>query len=204
MRAVLLCAVLALGCSKKPETKNEPAKQEPAKPAEKPADQPVAPAPTPPPPPPVANAAPPVDCAALLTAEDIEKACKTKVEVVKTPYEGKGDLMVCNRTIKTPNHETAQFGVSRFASTAAIDSWIDLDKKNNKEATFTDVAGLGDGAYSRKGEVKSLKTTEYDLGVRKGTFLLHFGYSVNEMNKKPPCTMEQLQDVAKAVLSRMP
>lgn len=204
MRAVLLCAVLALGCSKKSETKNEPAKQEPAKPAEKPGAQPVAPAPTPPPPP-AANAGPPVDCAALVTADDIQKACKVKVEVVATPYEGQGDLMVCNRTIKDPaTHNTVQFGVSRFANTAAIDAWIDLDKKNNKDATFTDVAGLGDGAYSRKGEVKSLKTTEYDLGVRKGNFLLHFGYSINEMNKKPPCTMEQLQDVAKATLGRMP
>lgn len=203
MRVALLCVVLALGCSKKSDTKNEPPKQEakPApeapKPAETPADKP------PPPPPPAA--APPVDCAAVVTADDIQKACKAKVEIEATRYEGQGDLMVCNRTIKDPaTHNTVQFGVSRFANPAAIDTWVQLDKTNSKDATFKDVAGIGDGAYTKTAETKSLKTTDYDLGVRKGNLLMHLGYMVNDMNKKPPCTLDQLQEVARAAVARLP
>ena len=69
---------------------------------------------------------------------------------------------------------------------------------------FKDVTGIGDSAYTRAGEMKSLKSKDFDLAVRKGTLMVHLGYTVNDINAKPPCTPEQLQDLAKVVVGRLP
>ena len=204
MRTALLVVVVLAACSKKAEQK----KQEPtptpetAKPAEtKPAEAPKPPEEKPAPPP---TPAAKLDCNALLTADDLSKACGKKLEIEATRYEGQGALMVCNRTIKDPaKHMSAQFGVSSFNDGAAIDAWIKLTKDNSKESKFTDVTGIGEGGYEKVHEVKGLKSTDYDLAVRKGNFLAHYGYMIGS-SEKPVCTMDQLKEVAKLVASRMP
>jgi hypothetical protein len=148
------------------------------------------------PPAPVAN----IDCGALLTADDLAKACKVKVEIKATLLEGLDT--VCNRLFtETGKNSRGLFAVRRFDDAADVDNWLTSDKVNNQEAKFTDVSGLGDGAYTKVYEVKSPKSTESDLTVRKGNLVLHF---VSEINKKPLCTLDQLQEVAKATLARLP
>ena len=204
MRSALLVVLVLAGCSKKAEQKKEPTPApEAPKPAEtKPAEAPKPAAEAQPAPPPTPAAK--VDCAALLTADDLSKACGKKLEIEATRYEGQGALMVCNRTIKDPaKHMSAQFGVSSFNGPEAIDAWIKLTKDQSKQAKFTDVTGIGEGGYEKVHEVKGLSSTDYDLAVRKGTFLVHLDYMIGK-SEKPVCTMDQMKELAKLVVSRMP
>src|SRR5574338_1045782 len=131
MRAALVTVVLVIGCSKKSDTKQEaPASSPPAQPSEaKPAE------PTPPPPAPVeAKPAPPatpsVDCAALVTAEDFQKACNAKVEIGPSQFEGKGNLMTCSRSVTEPGKKfpIARWTLSTFPDAAAAQNWLKLEK----------------------------------------------------------------------------
>ncbi len=212
MRALLICTLLLSGCSKKSDTSSEPAsgaKDEapagaPAQPApeaptpEAPAEKPVEPAPAEP-----AAEAPAVDCAALVTAEDVAKACGgAKVDVADDESPIKTANTVCARKVTAPGKKfpIARVHVLAFSSDAGADGWVKLDKVDDAK----DVAGIGDLAWTRVKERPQLKSTDYDVGVRKGRVVLKLGMTKNSLNKNPPCTIEQLTELARAIAPRMP
>jgi len=63
--------------------------------------------------------------------------------------------------------------------------------------------GIGEGGYEKVHEVKGLKSTDFDVAVREGNFLVHLDYMIGS-SEKPVCTKDQLKEVAKLVVSRMP
>ncbi|HEY5944347.1 MAG TPA: hypothetical protein VIV40_02600 [Kofleriaceae bacterium] len=210
MRVAVVCVVLAaLGCSKKSETKNE-TKNEPkqeAKPAEdKPAEapkpaEPAKPAEAPKPPDDKA-AKPSFDCAAIVTADDFKKACNANVELTPTMFEGKGTLTLCSRSVHEPDKKgsIAQWSLSTFTDVAAAEQWFELDKATERKP----ISGVGDAAWTGTRELKATKSTDHEVGVRKGTAIVIVGYTQNSLNKKPPCTVEQLTEIARLVAGRLP
>ena len=208
MRIALLCVVMAMGCSKKSETKTEPTQTEPAKPEapkpaeDKPADKP--PEAAPPEPKPAAAGAPTFDCNAIVTAADIEKACNAKVEIKPTMHEGKmgGKLGVCNRSMSLVGKKgpVALWSLSWHGDAKAAEGFVVLEK--SKEAK--ELAGVGDFAWTAEREMKELKSTDYDVGARKGATVIKLGFTKNSLNPKPPCTLEQLVEVAKLAVARLP
>lgn len=198
MRAALLVMVLALGCSnKKAEPKQEPApaaKPEPTKPPEdKPAEvkpsEPVAEVPT-------------IDCNTIITAADIEKACGTKVEIHAGKQEGSGDMFTCQRTISEPGKKfpIAYWFVRAAKRPADVAGIVKLEKLPEAKT----IEGLGEEAWSSEHEEQKLKTVDYDVNVRKGHFLLKVSSTKGSLNKKPPCTLDQMVEVAKIGTSRLP
>ncbi|HEY5924469.1 MAG TPA: hypothetical protein VIV11_22480 [Kofleriaceae bacterium] len=206
MRVALLVLVVAFGCSKKAEQKQEPTPVQPevAKPAEdKSAESPKPAEDKPANKPPEPAATPKVDCATIVTPEDVQKACNAKVEIGPTMHEGKlGKLGVCNRSITEAGKKfpIAQWGVSWHDTATGAENWVKLEKS----AEAKEVAGIGDFAWTRVHEVKDLKVVDYDVGVRKGAMVLKLGFSQSRMNKKPPCTLDQLVEVARIAVARLP
>ena len=209
MRIVVLCVVLAAGCSKKSETKNEPAKTEPAKPNEapkppedKPADKPpeAKPAEAKPAPP---TDAPKIDCAAIITPDDIAKACGgKKVDITPGKQEGTAALFTCQRTIS----EAGKKGPIGYLFVRGSGKPGDGEAMMNTEKTpaMKPLRGVGDEAYTSEQEQKALKTTDYDAGVRKGGYFFKISTSKSSMNKNPPCTLDQMAEVVRIASSRLP
>lgn len=204
MRAPLLfCVVLAAGCSKKSETKNEPvaAKQGPETPApEKPPEarppeaKPVEPTP--------AADAPKLDCNTIITADDIQKACGTKVDIHAGKQEGSDPLYACQRTISEAGKRfpIAYWFVRAGKTPADVEGLAKLEKLPEAKP----IAGIGDEAWSSEHEEKKLKATDYDVNVRKGLFLFKVSATKSSLNQKPPCTLDQMTELAKVAASRLP
>ncbi len=203
MRAVLLSALMLIACSKKSDTKQEaPAASPPAQPSDNEPAEPTPPSPAPaeekPAPPPAAS----VDCAALVTADDFQKACNAKVEIGPSQLEGKGNLMTCSRSVTEPGKKfpIARWTLSTFPDAAAAQSWLKLEKTDESKP----VADIGDEAWTSTHATKGLESTDYNAGVRKGGSVLRLTYTVNSLNKKPPCTLDQLVEVARLAAARLP
>jgi hypothetical protein len=200
MRAALVLLVV-VGCSKKSEPKQEvtpaPAKQEAVKPAEqKAADTPPAAKPAEP------EAVPKLDCNTIITADDIQKACGAKVEIHAGKQEGSGDMFTCQRTISEAGKKfpIAYWFVRAGRGPADVAGIAKLEKLPEAKA----IAGLGDEAWTSEHEEKKLKVVDYDVNVRKGRFLLKVSAHKDSLNKKPPCTLEQMVELAKIGTSRLP
>jgi hypothetical protein len=214
MRVALLTVVLLLGCSKKSETKQEPAGagESPGSATAPGAAEAPQPPPTDPPAgeqaenkPPVAAEVPAIttDCATLLTADDIAKVCGgSKVEVAESSSSIKMPQTVCALKVTDVGKKfpIAQIQLMRFADTAGAEGWVKLDKT----ADAKEVAGLGDAAWSRVKESAALKSTDYGVGVRKGSAVLKLSMTQSGLVKKVPCTIDQLTELAKLVASRIP
>jgi hypothetical protein len=203
--AILSCVVLTAGCSKKSETKNEPAPAKQAPAAEAPASgQP--PETKPPEAKPIEHKpavdAPKLDCNTILTAEDIQKACGAKVEVHAGKQEGSGPLFTCQRTISEVGKRfPIAYWFVRVGKTPADVAGI---AKLEKLPEAKPIAGLGDEAWSSEHEETKLKITDYDVNVRKGLFLFKVSAHKDSLNKKPPCTLDQMAELAKVATNRLP
>ena len=198
MRAVLITALLLSGCSKKDETKSEPA----AAPAPEVKNEEPKPD-TPPEPPAPPAEAPKVDCDAIVTAADIEKHCKAKVEIAASQHEGKlGKLGVCSRTMTEPGKKfpVAHWKLGVHDSPAGAEGQVKLEKTDAAK----DLAGLGDMVWTKVDENKQLKHTNTAVGVRKGASVLVLHHTKDSLNTKPPCTVEQLVEVAREAIARLP
>jgi hypothetical protein len=212
MRVTLPIAVLVvLGCSKKSETKSEPsgvdkagesAGDKAAEAVKPPEDKPPAPAPEPPPSAPPAPAMQ-VDCATLVTADDVAAACGgSKVEVSASSSSIKLPQTVCALKLTDVGKKfpVAQVQLLGFADVAAAEGWVKLDKT----ADAKDVAGVGDVAWSRVKENAALKSTDYGVGVRKGRAVLKLSMTQSSLVKKVPCTIDQAAALAKLIAPRIP
>jgi hypothetical protein len=201
----MLCLLIA-ACSKASDSKEAPAKQEPAQEAVKepaPVKDEVDPQTVKPPEAAPVSPAANVDCAAIVTADDIQKACNAKVELRATQYEGKNPkLGLCSRAITEPGKKfpVAQWSINAFEKPADAEGWVKLEKT----ADAKELAGVGDLAWTREKHTAALKTTTYSVGVRKGGMVLKLSFTKNSLNERPPCTLEQLVEVAKVATSRLP
>ena len=202
MRTAVLCALVLFGCSKKSEPEHEvetPPTAQPseARPATPPAPVPVAPAPEAKP-----AAAPAVDCTALVTAEDFDKACNANVEIGPSQLEGKGNLMTCSRSVTAPGKKfpIARWGLSTFVDAAAAQSFVTLEKTANSKP----ITGIGDEAWTTTRANAGPKGTDNEVAFRKGSSVLKLGYAKDSLNKQPPCTLDQLVEIARAAAPRLP
>jgi hypothetical protein len=207
MRALLLCVLLVAGCSKKSETKKEepakPTTEAPQVPDEKPTeakpaeDKPAESKPAPP------AEAVKIDCTTIVTPDDIAKACGgKKVEIVAGKQEGTGAMFTCQRTIteagkKGPIAYWFLRGTGKAGEGAAM-------AKIEKTKDAKPLAGVGDEAYTSEKEQKALKMTDYDVGVTKGGFFFKVSETKDSMTPKPPCTLDQMTELAKVAVSRLP
>jgi hypothetical protein len=196
MRAALLVVVVVFGCSKKAEQKQEvtPATPEAAKPAEtKPAEP--TPAETKP-------AAAQFDCGAIVTADDFKKACNAAVEIEPTLFEGKGSLTMCSRRVTQTGTKSSstQWSLSTFAGPDAIDRYFNQDTLTQR----TPLAGAGDQAWTGHRTLSATGTKEYDVMVRKGNVLIAVSHSITSQTRSTPCNEQQLIEVAKAAVARLP
>jgi hypothetical protein len=207
MRATLCIVVFVVGCSSKSETKSE-AKVETKTPEDKAGEQAAQPPSAPPEakpaePPPAPAAITNVECAKLVTAEDVAKACGgSKVDVAEGSSKIKAPHTVCSLRMAEPGKKfpIAQVQLMVFPDPGGVDGWIKLDKIEGSK----DVAGIGDLAWTRVDEQAALKSTNYDVGVRKGNAVLKILMTQNSLNKKLPCTLEQATELARIVAPRLP
>jgi hypothetical protein len=200
MRGALLSPLLIVGCDKKPEpTKTAPA---PASPEVKPAATAAPPQPAVPQAP-VAEAAAPeeVNCTAIVTADDVKQACGARVLVQAMSRDQMPKFNVCAYKLTEPNKELplVQIRVNAFADPAQAQSWTKLGDAEAKA-----IPGLGDRAWSRIKERPDLKSTEYMVGVQKGSRLLFITSTKNSVIPKLPCTLEQLTALARTAVTRLP
>ena len=199
--------MLVVGCSKKSESKQEPAaaKQEPVAQAPKPAEDKPAedkPAEAKPPEAKPAQAIPTIDCNTIITPEDIQKACGAKVDIHAGKQEGSGPLFACQRTISEAGKRgpIAYWFIRASKSTEDVAALVKLEKLPEAKP----IEGVGDEAWSSIHEEPKLKLTDYDVNVRKGHFLLKVSVHKDSLNKKPPCTLDQMVELAKVGASRLP
>ena len=203
MRVALLCVVLAVGCSKKSDDKKTepaPAQKEPEAP-KPPEDKPAAD--KPPEPKPAPEVVVKVDCNTIITADDIAKACGgKKVEIVAGKQEGTAALFTCQRAISEAGKKgpIAYWYLRGTGKAGEGEAMMATEKTKDDKP----VASLGDEAYSSETEQKALKTTDYDVIVRKGGFMLKVSTSKSSMNKTPPCTIDQMVELAKIGVGRLP
>ena len=212
MRVALITVVFVVGCSEKSETKQEPAGAATPPAAEAPKPAPASPPPTDTPAPAPGESKPSVaaevpeittDCATLLTSDDVAKTCGgSKVDVAESSSSIKMPHTVCALKVTDVGKKfpIAQIQLMRFADTAGAEGWVKLDKT----ADAKEVAGLGDIAWSRVKESAALKSTDYGVGVRKGSAVLKLSMTQSSLVKKVPCTIDQLTELAKLVASRVP
>jgi len=188
MRASVVCLALVCACDKPsdaPATRVAPAPEPPAVKPPEPA-KPAEPAP------------PAIECAKLLTADDVKQACGATVEIGASSFEGKNPL--CARTLTVPHKKSpaARFALSSFKDAAAAEDWVKLQKTAETEV----LSGVGDFAWTRTKDGKDVK--EYDVGARKGALVIKLSVTQNSANKKAPCTLAQLTELAKVVVARLP
>jgi hypothetical protein len=204
MRAALLMMLLSFGCSNKSETKQESAPTPAPKADEQKTPEVKAPSPTPAPAPAPNVPDVRVDCATLVTPADVAKACGgANVEVAVSEHEGKNPALgACWRILTEPGKKfpVAQIYVNAFADAAGADSWMKLEKTPETK----DVAGIGETAWSREAAIAGTKTTELEIGVRKGRLGLRVTSAKGPLNKNPPCDLAQLTELARILAPRLP
>jgi len=196
--AAVVVVLAGVGCGKKKEeqqrTNNPPAPREVTPPKEEA------------PPPPKKEAPPPaetpkVDCAAFVTPADIEKACGgAKVELTAHATEGSNPMFTCNRLVNAAGKKGMIANIKVMAHPGA--SGAAGYAKLIKDAT--PISGIGDAAWSKEKEQAALKMTNYDVGFTKGVFVVELSESKDSMNPKPPCTVAQLTELAKVLVTRLP
>ena len=200
MQRLVLSVFLAAACSKS----SAPANDEPAR-SNQPAAPPVATTPPrakPVKPPEPAAQTPSVNCDEIVTAADVEKHCKVKLEIVAGQHEGKmGKLGVCLRVMREVGKKfpIAQWKLAVYDTAADAQSNIKLDKLDGSK----DIADLGDTAWTRIDENTKLKHTMTSVGVHKGRNILWIGHTKDSLNTKPPCTLDQLVAIAREATARL-
>ena len=137
--------------------------------------------------------APKVDCAAVVTAEDVKAACGAAVEIVAVENEGHDPkLAICERWFTEPGKPKVRLGgfFVQAGTEDAAKTWASL--KKSKDAK--DVAGVGDEAWTLENGGK------HHVGIRKGGTLL----TVDSKDKGGPCAADKLLDLSKASFGRLP
>ena len=218
MRALIACACLSLaGCGKKGEDKDKPVEPPPqtadpanADPVPKPAD-PAAGSQTAPPPIPSPTPAPPpapaatVDCAALVTPEDVAAACGVSandVTVERIAMEtGKG-ATTCLRSVKIKGAPAFKLAVNTAPKSAdAAKRLLDLDRT----AGPTKDVPVGDSGLLAVRSVGATKSTNHEIEAVKGAVWFKLLADVKDGAKAPPpCGDDGLVAVGKAVASHLP
>jgi hypothetical protein len=143
-----------------------------------------------------------IDCATLVTAEDVATACGgKKVEVTESATKAQIPNAACASKVTEPGKQfpIARIHLQVFPQVAGAESWVKLEKVDDSK----DLPGVGDMAWTTVAERKQLKTTDYTVGVRKGRALLKLSES-SSLDVKVPCTIDQLAELAKIITARIP
>jgi hypothetical protein len=199
IRTLLLCA-LVTACSKKDDAgeKQAEATDKPAEtPVDKPAEEPVA---TPPADEPAA-AAPTIDCDALLTADDVAKACGGKAAdfaINKHALETGKAATTCVRTAGKRGASVKLAVSTAPGSAQGAKSLLELSKEGAKPAE------VGDAGYLHVREVPAARQTMHDLEAIKGRVWFKLGYEIKQGEKKAACSDEGLIELGKTVAGRLP
>ncbi|MBA3391395.1 MAG: hypothetical protein H0T89_02070 [Deltaproteobacteria bacterium] len=145
---------------------------------------------------------PPIDCATLVTAAEVEQVCGKPYEIVPTAMEGTSPLMHCNRAIRDPGKKfpLAHVQLHVFDDAAAAKGYTKIDSNDAQQS----IEGLGDRAVSSVREDDKLKDTRYAVGVLKGRWYLKLHSTKSSLVPEPPCTIDQLVALAKLATPRLP
>jgi hypothetical protein len=207
---VVLVVVGFVACSKKkeeakkteppaPKVEPEPKKDEPPKPkdteAPKPKDTEA---------PKAAEPEPTVDCAALVTADDLAKLCGgAKVDVAVVDSKIKVKQEVCRLNVSDPGKKfpKAMVQVFLYENPAAAEGLVKLEKLPETK----EVSGVGDRAWTtlHENKIAKIMTTMTVAGAQKGRFVVKV-QSDKSGSEKVPCTVDQMMEVTKAVVAKLP
>jgi hypothetical protein len=205
MRAALLVVLLVIGCSKKDDKKqptpaenHHPTNTERVPEDQKPAEKPPESKPAPPP-----EVVVKIDCNTIITADDVAKACGgAKVEIIAGKQEGSAAMFTCQRTMTLAGKRgpVAYWFLRGTGKKGEGEAMMATEKTKDAKP----LARVGDEAYTSEREEKALKTIDYDAGARKGGFFLKVSSMKDPMNKNPPCTLDQMAELLKTGVGRLP
>lgn len=203
----LLLPSLATACSKKSDEQKKPAE---APPVDKGTPGEVADE-TPPEPNPGAPSAPPavapvaVDCDAVLTVDDVAKACGAKAadwELKKQPMENGQGATTCLRMAGPKVKRVSSLHFTVNTSPGSPDAAKALLEMSGKLDGAKPVE-VGDGAYLVAGKPVNDQIS-HDLEAVKGALWFKIGYDVGKREKKPICSDDGLVELGKTVAGRLP
>lgn len=205
--AIVILAALAVSCSTK-EAEKQPTETPPidkGTPGEAADETPPQPTPDKPSTPP-ATPAVAVDCEALLTPEDVAKACggnAADMEVRKHAMENGTGATTCMRQAGPKTKRVSSLHLAVNSAPGSPDGARALLELAGKSEGARKVE-VGDGAYLLVREEPAAKQTVHDLEAVKGALWFKVGYEVNKGEKKPLCTDKGLVELGKTVAGRLP
>ena len=199
---------LTLACSEKkdeapagsPVPSDPPAAADP----EKPTPQPATPVESPPPEP--TAAAPTIDCDALLTPDDVAKACGEKAEqlaISKGSMETGSGAGTCMRSVGRKGDRIG--GIKLAVNTApgnpeGAQSLVTLSRSENSR----DIE-VGDKAIFVKRRIEVAKQTDLAVEAARGRVWFKVGVvERDDLKKALTCSEDGLIELGKTVASRLP
>lgn len=205
---IVIMVALAVSCSRKKEANKQPAETPPVDrgtPGEVADETPPQPMPDKPSSP-LATPAVAVDCEALLTPEDVAKACggnAADMEVRKHAMENGTGATTCMRQAGPKTKRVSSLHLAVNAAPGSPDGAKALLELSGKSEGAKKVE-VGDGAYLVVREVPAAKQTVHDLEAVKGALWFKLGYEVNKGEKKPLCSDDGLVELARTVAGKLP
>ena len=203
-----LALTLTLACSEKKDEApaGSPVPSDPpvAADPDKPTPQPATPV-DPPPPEPIATA-PAIDCDALLTPEDVAKACGEKAEQLatsKSSMETGSGAGACMRAIARKGDRIG--GIMLSVNTApgnpqGAQSLVTLSRSED-----TRDLEVGDKAIFSKRRIEVARQTDLSVQAAKGRVWFKVGVVERDDDKKAlTCSEDALIELGKTVASRLP
>jgi hypothetical protein len=133
------------------------------------------------------------DCGAVVTSEDIQKACGVQTQGEISKAEGRSPLAACSRKFRGAENKSISFQFAIHPSLEKVSSiaWPE---------DATGVPDLGDAASAYVAD-KGNKFDWHTVEVRASTQIFYLR-SINETAGEPLCSTAQLTDLARETFPR--
>ncbi len=141
-----------------------------------------------------------IDCAALVTTNDVEQACGATLDVQLTSPEQSKDAL-CGFTLTSPGG-TVRLARIFLRADDAVKVRYGVRLIMNRDST--EVSGLGDLAFAINKEHPAGDRTDYAVAVAKGRLWLLVVAEKRSTAQELPCTTKQLTTIARMAVARLP